>query len=235
MPNWCYNNVTIQGPKEEVDFIKNKLNTPIVRSYENWNPETKTYTWEEKTFNKPVFSFMNIISPTDWKQYNTSCDAEGQKNPLNWYNWNMANWGTKWDVACSDDEVGGSTSLDEHMSNGEDQWLVYRFDTAWAPPVVAITKLSELVPHCVVTLSYQEEQGWGGEVEFVNGKITAESDYDSKCDECDKTDCIDYCEDCQINYCTECGFTDDLWDPECEEHKGLAEEQKAQGRGRYVL
>ncbi len=26
MPNWVYNTLTIQGPKEEIDYIKDRLN-----------------------------------------------------------------------------------------------------------------------------------------------------------------------------------------------------------------
>jgi len=28
MPNWVYNTLTIQGPKEEIDYIKDRLNRP---------------------------------------------------------------------------------------------------------------------------------------------------------------------------------------------------------------
>ena len=33
MPNWVYNSLTIQGPKDQIDFIKDKLNTPYTRHY----------------------------------------------------------------------------------------------------------------------------------------------------------------------------------------------------------
>ena len=101
------------------------------------------------------------------------------------------------------------SQLVEHKSEGEDQWLIYRFDTAWSPPVPAMQKLSKLVPNCVVTLSYEEEQGWGGEIEFVRGEITAESDYDSKCHDCDETNNIDYCEECGSSVCLSCKATQD--------------------------
>ena len=41
-----------------------------------------------------------------------------------WYNWRVANWGTKWDV-------GGE---DAYYSNNP-EGLVLSFDTAWSPPV----------------------------------------------------------------------------------------------------
>ena len=36
MPNWCYNTLTIQGPKSEIDMIKDRLNAPFTISVENF-------------------------------------------------------------------------------------------------------------------------------------------------------------------------------------------------------
>ena len=47
-----------------------------------------------------------------------------------WYAWSVANWGTKWDV--SDASI--------HQNNND---VVYRFSTAWAPPEAFIETLSE--------------------------------------------------------------------------------------------
>jgi hypothetical protein len=110
----------------------------------------------------------------------------------------------------------------EHVSIGEDQWLVYRFETAWSPPVPALIKLSSMVPNCVVTLSWQEEQGFGGEVEFVNGEITANSEYESKCMDCDAEDTMEYCENDCGNVCSKCNYLGeaDLEEvAQCDEHK----------------
>ena len=36
MPNWCYNTLTIQGPKSEVDMIKDRLNKPFTLAQETY-------------------------------------------------------------------------------------------------------------------------------------------------------------------------------------------------------
>ena len=36
MPNWVYNTVTIQGPKEEIDYIKDRLNRPFTLAQETY-------------------------------------------------------------------------------------------------------------------------------------------------------------------------------------------------------
>jgi hypothetical protein len=44
----------------------------------------------------------------------------------NWYDWNVANWGTKWDV----NNDGNTVSVDEGATGVE----IY-FNTAWSPPL----------------------------------------------------------------------------------------------------
>jgi len=240
MPNWVFNSLTIQGPKEQIDGIKERLNAPYTRKYKDyWNSETRQSEEKEVHYSAPVFSFWNIIHPSDEimdeyieqspRMKSSLDDKEAwqaeiikkNKKSNDWYSWNNRNWGTKWDVAKHDGS-DSDTYLDQHMSEGEDQWLVYRFDTAWAPPVPAMIELSKLVPNCVVTLDWQEEQGFGGEIEFVNGEITADSEYESKCPECDSIDTLEYCDNCEFGVCSDCDFNEGR--PEdvatCPEHGG---------------
>jgi hypothetical protein len=230
MPNWVYNTLTIQGPKEQVDSIKDKLNAPYKKTFENWNMQSQQMEFKEYEFSNPVFAFHNIYNhlqdgisdETYHLQKDPNENSEYMFSGNNWYSWNVRNWGTKWDVAVHNDDKYPDTSLLEHMSNGEDQWVVYSFNTAWSPPVPAMEKLSALVPNCVITLTYQEEQGWGGEVEFVNGKMTAESNYESQCRDCDAIDCMDYCDNDCGEICNEChylGEADLECVAECDIHK----------------
>jgi hypothetical protein len=230
MPNWVYNTLTIQGPKEQVDSIKDRLNAPYKKTFENWNMQSQQMEFKEYEFSNPVFAFHNIYNhlqdgvsdETYHLQKDPNENSEYMFSGNNWYSWNVRNWGTKWDVAVHNDDKYPDTSLLEHMSNGEDQWVVYSFNTAWSPPVPAMEKLSALVPNCVITLTYQEEQGWGGEVEFVNGKMTAESNYESQCRDCDAIDCMDYCDNDCGEICNEChylGEADLECVAECDIHK----------------
>ena len=54
-------------------------------------------------------------------------------DPDDWYNHNIANWGTKWDV-------GGDDAYCERDGNT----LQLGFDSAWSPPTAAYTVLEEL-------------------------------------------------------------------------------------------
>ena len=243
MPNWVYNTLTIQGPKEQVDSIKDKLNSPFKVLHDSWNPKTNEMEVTESVYSNPVFAFWNIHSPLedgitmeeyvqqpnrlgistdqpDWFEKEVA-HAKTQKD---WYNWNTTNWGTKWDVAVGDGESYPDTELLEHESKGEDQWLVYKYNTAWSPAVTILTKLSLLIPNCVLTLEFEEETGWGGEYEIVKGEVTVENDWDSQCRECDEVNCMDWCDNECGEVCSQCGYTsfrNEEAMANCDNHKKL--------------
>jgi hypothetical protein len=211
MPNWVSNYLTVEGSPELVNELKKQVSEPYtmpVQSIGDLN-----FKVEDKKVSE-IFSFWNIIRPIDMATYpnqpvrsdlspddpNWWADVqEKSKTDNSWYNWNIRNWGCKWDVTnpelCSEEE------------NGENLVLVYQFDTPWSPPVPVMQKLSEQYPTLLLTLSYEEEQGWGGEMEFLKGECISESDYDEKCYECDAIDNMDYCEECEVNVCLSCGYT----------------------------
>lgn len=82
----------------------------------------------------------------------------------NWYDWRVANWGTKSNACAS-------------IIHGNEVW----FDTAWSPAIPVIKKLAELHPDMSFLYEYANEQrgegvGW---VELVNGKVPDEARYDN--------------------------------------------------------
>lgn len=219
MPNWCYNSVTITGPKEEISSIKATLNEPYTRQHDQWNPETKEMELKDYSYDNPIFAFWNIVKPTNLQTYILQEDPNHTSGLIdfqgdNWYDWNVRNWGTKWDVAVSNDEKYPETELTDESETS----LAYRFNTAWSPPEPAMIKLSELIPNCLVTLYYKEETGWGGESEYQNGERISESSYGWQCYECDhEEDETPWCEDCDFDTCPSCGYNEA--DEPCDEHK----------------
>ena len=174
MPNWVFNHLTIEGDAEQIQKVKAQLNAPITKHYKDKDEEKPT------TYSNPIFSFWNIIAPPDDKldEYFETHGYSPEKGktgetPMNWYNFNNREWGTKWDVAVSDEQKYSDTSLEED----EPTLLRYRFDTAWSPPTPAIEKLSTQYPELTITLSYEEESGWGGEIEYVDGIETILKEY----------------------------------------------------------
>ena len=219
MPNWVYQSLTVEGNPESVLELKKQLNTPFTKSHEQWDIETGSMQTKEYTYNNPIFAFWNVIRPTNMEEYdkqpkrsslptsdpNWWADIQAkQKVSKSWYDWNITNWGTKWDIAVSDNEKYPDTELYDEEPNGDNLVLVYKFQTAWSPAIPVLTKLSEQYPELLLTLDYEEEGGWGGQIEFLRGKINSESSYDEKCYECDATDTMNYCEECENNVCSAC-------------------------------
>lgn len=171
MPNWVFNHLTIEGDNEQVQKVKEQLNAPYTRTYEDEG---------EVSFTNPVFAFWNIICPPadkleEYEGVHGYADGGKQGDTeYNWYNFNNREWGTKWDVGVSDKVKYSDTSLEDD----DEGHLRYRFDTAWSPPTPAIEKLSEQHPEVTITLAYEEEGGWGGEVEFLGGVGTEIKSYD---------------------------------------------------------
>ena len=167
MPNWVYNTLTIQGPKSEIDFIKDKLNQPFKVLHDSWNMKTNEMEVSESIYSAPVFAFWNIHSPLEdgitMEEYvqqpnrlGISTDSpdwfakevEHAKTQKDWYNWNTSKWGTKWDV---------STEGLEYTDNGDGTSTIEGyFDSAWSPPVEAFTTLAQDWDSCYIELKYFE-------------------------------------------------------------------------------
>ena len=204
MPNWVFNHLNIEGDAEQIEKVKNQLNKPIQKHYVE-KGETKT-----TNYSNPIFSFWNIVAPPDEKldeYFETHGFVDGKKtgeSPFNWYSFNNREWGTKWDVAVADDVKYSDTEL-----TGEDKnSLNYRFDTAWSPPIEAITKLSEQYPELQITLEFEEEQGWGGEYLFTEGSYSVVREWDIPNSHADWV-ALDREDSCQ---CAHTEDTDDWYD-----------------------
>jgi Ferredoxin-like domain in Api92-like protein len=226
MPNWVYNGLTIEGSPEQVNKLVEQLNKPFKKLADNWNMETQQMEVKLYTYPNPVFAFHNIYNHI---QDNVS-DEEYIKQPdhklgepitfdgNHWYDWNVRNWGTKWDVAVGSDDKYPDTYIEGPTPNGENLVVYYNLNTAWSPPLPAIAKLSKQYPSLLFTLSYEEETGWGGECEFLRGEMISQSEYGWKCRECDnEEEDTPYCEECDFDTCPSCGYNES--DEPCAEHR----------------
>jgi hypothetical protein len=234
MPNWCYNSLSIEGSAEDISAIKSQLNKPFARMHDQFNMKTKQMELTETTYSNPVFAFHNVynhiqagISDEDYMKQpdHTLPLSEALTFKGNhWYDFNVREWGTKWDVAIRDGEEYPETELVEE----DDSSLAYRFNTAWSPPIPAIANLSQQYPDLEFTLSYEEETGWGGEILFVSGEQSDLEIYDNKCRDCDSLNTMDYCENECGEICSSCNYmaeADLEAVAECQTHKVFLDEE----------
>ena len=78
-----------------------------------------------------------------------------------WYDWRVANWGTKWNA---DDSALEEISAEE---------MVYYFMSAWSPPIQVIAALGKNFPSLSFNLQYSEPGcAFKGRFVVENGLVT---------------------------------------------------------------
>jgi len=128
--------------------------------------ELKAFSEKAKS-NKKLLSFKNFSPPP---VEIVSHDSDILSNEE--YNWRVENWGTKWDL---DD----TTTIDR-----EENQMIYKFDTAWAPPVGAVRSMSNQFPKLAFRLEAVEPgMAFGFIGEYWEGDIEDEVDleWDEAC------------------------------------------------------
>ena len=74
-------------------------------------------------------------SELDLKDENWWADTQKVASTDNsWYNWNIRNWGTKWETQTEDGCINDQT----------DESITVCFDTAWSPPIEFYSKMEDL-------------------------------------------------------------------------------------------
>lgn len=171
MPNWVYNQMTITGSKEDLDSIESLFTKTV--QITTYNTETKQ---DELIMEDVDFTYSALISHSDLgvsdEEYHSVNGFSGGvhtgNTPGNWYNWNMAYWGVKWDAVRPEKD------------REDDNTLTYRFESPWGTPYpnlwVSLSYLYEGRIH--IDYKYEEEQGWGGSFSIVNNEIVSEEEWD---------------------------------------------------------
>ena len=166
MPNWVFNYLTVEGSKEDIAKLKAQVGAVVKTKYKGADEV------DELVDREPIFSFMNILPPPEDKldEYHAVHGyANGEKTgdtEYNWYNFNVREWGTKWDAR------------EAELTEEHETCLRYKFDTAWSPPTEVIAKLAEQNPNLNLSLEYREEQGWGGEINFTGSSVEVVKEWD---------------------------------------------------------
>lgn len=159
MPNWCQNRVRIQGTPEQIRAVREHMScehplktmawfdlSDFQKKFEYDNDYDKFV--EARHNAEPIPFSLNSIVPQPenifkgniGEKERAQCRLEGRPN---WYDWNCANWGTKWDV-------------DAEISEISDSEIEISFDSAWAPPIKVIEALADHFPDLEITYVYAE-------------------------------------------------------------------------------
>lgn len=171
MPNWCYNNITVTG--EEVDIkdfcdkaiksingenlfrISNIIQTPEkIKNTISPSSSAVGKKWvNEHEIPKIRESKLNsILDDKEIEEFLIPCEnntpekCEELRKEFgadNWYDWNIKNYGTKWD------------------SEGEafisDKSVKFHLETAWSPPEALFYKLQQIFPKLNFCITFDLE------------------------------------------------------------------------------
>ena len=127
MPNWCNNTITIRGAVESLSELKS-----VVEAGEGLLQAIKPMPKE----------LAETVKGSGDEQQTVEYDGH-----TNWYDWCVANWGTKWDPEVHLEFTDNGDGTAEITG-----W----FDTAWAPPIEAFQSLADDWDSCYIELYYHE-------------------------------------------------------------------------------
>lgn len=160
MANYVFNSLYVKGDPEDVKRFFTTAKMTITETFIDWSIPSIHKELVTRTIDTD-FSFRAFVRPPseNYDDYITS----GGGSVQNWYHWNIDSWGTKWDA--QDVHV----DLDSAYAS---------FTTAWSPPMPVFEAIIKQFPELSFTFSYEEEQGWGGELHAKDGVITYRTEWD---------------------------------------------------------
>ena len=183
---------------------------------------------EEVIIEQTTGVFWNFLPPTDLDTYFGITPKEQKFEPISiseptkimekimgdmltandWYNWNVRNWGTKWDI-----EPDG---LDENeiQDGSSEYWINWNFETAWSPAEPMYLLMSERFPNLRFEYEISEEANFFLGYAIYEGGEELESNwiqdpkhgdfisFDMECSNCGTRDnTCSYCDECYSAPC----------------------------------
>ena len=129
MPNWCNNTLELQHTDPTM-IARAKQAFAEGRLLDEFVPVPKSLmitAGREGSDGDPKQMALEEAEALNRKEHGYA----------NWYDYCVAEWGTKWDV-------GGDEAIDHTMEDENGTRLSLSFDSAWAPPCAAMAKLVDL-------------------------------------------------------------------------------------------
>lgn len=167
MPNYCENDLYIEGPKDEVTRLLVHVATKgRLFDFNTIIPYPEKFTKIDEDLEKAGYKkheTLGVFLDNVRDGYNSGG-----------YEWCCENWNTKWNAL-------NAIRRDAYNK------VCISFSTAWSPPIPVITKLHQLFPQCSLHLEYFEkgttlcggvsffsEEDWYLDGEWYSGKLVNE-------------------------------------------------------------
>ena len=186
MPNYVIHNVKINGSVETISKVKqqiintkNEIGEDVPFSFQSIIPRPESLNIPASTDVDYGISYINgdVTKKEEIEcRFNTFHNGENRFKECirlakialdnikkyghkNWYDWNRANWGTKWDAY-------------EPYVNAMTDEIFLSFMTAWSTPEPVFVKLAEQYPDLLIEIEYADEDLGSncGSYSYVDGK-----------------------------------------------------------------
>lgn len=153
MPNWCENNLSICGHKDDMQNLFD-----VIKVGED------NYILLENLYPTPTDLLIGDAP--------VSQDTEQQKKNIekygfaDWYDWRIEHWGCKWPES--------SLNIFQEYTVHSDGVgiIIFNFETPWGPPIQAFDKISGDWPNLLFCLYYEEPgMGFCGNNIWANGEL----------------------------------------------------------------
>ena len=140
MPNWCYNRVSMYS--ENIDQVTELFD--IFNNPEPFNALIPSPKWSETPNEDGELPVLEEHKDSDGKVlFTTHKFPKSGKTDDRWYDWQINNWGTKWEP----------TDISVEQCDEE---LELTFNTAWSPPEDICRAIRNKYPDVTVSWFFDE-------------------------------------------------------------------------------
>jgi len=140
MPNWCHNRVSFYSDnKQHIAKLWS-----IFESETPFNEIVPSPDWKTTPNDKGELPVKREMKNRDGRVIYTTYDFPDGKNDDRWYDWNLANWGCKWEVS------------DVECDHFEDNSFECEFETPWSPPEQIFYALREMFEDVEISWFFDE-------------------------------------------------------------------------------
>jgi len=163
MPNWTYNTLIIEGDEAVLDKFSKLAKSHIIYSDEEEDTlldfnKFVPYPKEQIHLDKIRYHSYEMSQMNAFKKKNYIAQKKISNMMLkeimlfnleddkdSWMGWHSINWGTKWNAKYV------------KIDNVDKNTRMYRFETAWSPPIPVLSAMTKKFPKLTFTMLYGEE------------------------------------------------------------------------------
>ena len=162
MPNHCSNILVVDGDTAQRKQFFSDI-TKNVKEGEDFAILLNLYPTPKDL--EIVSGSLGKDTPEQAELERKQAENKAKHGYKDWYDWNNANWGSKWG------------DYESQIVTNTDSTLVLEFTTAWSPIINGLVKVSEQYPLLEFNYAFSEGgMGFVGGVGIKNGEVISEID-----------------------------------------------------------